>query len=88
MNLFWNMVPATPKVNRGKSNHLPRWTKDLANRYGKFILGCTRSTSDLILADIHETYRRYFQQPEPLTGDPEKVAKEQAKKDAAGGKKK
>ena len=79
VNLFWNMVPATPKVNRGrggKFDRIPRWTDDLKARYGAFLLGCIRSSSDLFQADIHETYRRYFQQPEPLTDDPVKVAKE------------
>ena len=79
VNLFWNMVPATAKVNRGrggKFDRIPRWSKDLEQRFRRFLLACTRSRSDLILADIHETYRRYFQQPGPLTDDPEQVTRE------------
>jgi len=79
VNLFWNMVPATPKANRGKGgkfDRIPRWTDDLEGRYRQFLLDCTHSDSDLIQMDIHETYRRYFQQPEPLTDDPDKVARE------------
>lgn len=79
VNLFWNLVPATSKANRGKGgkfDRIPRWTKNLKDRYGDFLLTCTKSNSDLILADIHATYRRYFQQPKPLIDDPVKVAKE------------
>lgn len=79
VNLFWNLVPASPKANRGqggKSDGLPTWDRSLRKRYIGFLERCLGAGGEPIQHDVSATYQRYFQRPCPPADSPHRIAEE------------
>jgi hypothetical protein len=79
VNLFWNLVPASPRANRGrggKSDGLPELNRNLRQRYIGFLERCLSAGGEPIRHDVSATYRRYFQQAAPPPESPQRIAEE------------
>jgi HNH endonuclease len=65
VNLFWNLVPSLPELNRGKGGKfdlLPEFEAGLEDRYRDFLYAVLEAKSDFLRAQLGATYRRYFQE--------------------------
>ena len=69
VNLFWNLVPATPDMNSRKRDRVPALSDPFVGRYRRFLDRCLELETPLLRRQLRATWRRYFQEPDlPVVG--------------------